>query len=60
MAERVGKVAVERERRVLDERVYSEMEALCRIAALGCAREGLVELIEVLDLDDQMKFAERG
>src|SRR5579863_1465755 len=58
MADGVGKIAVERELRVRDERIDGVMEALNGVAPTGDAREGALELRHVAHLDHEVEIAE--
>src|SRR5262245_51221920 len=56
----IRKVAIERERRVLHQRIDAEMNALNWLTPGRSALERPVELRQVLRLDDDVEFAEAG
>jgi hypothetical protein len=58
VAMRVGKVAIERKDRIVDQRIGPEVKALDRFAPRRDAAERRVELSQVPGFDDDVEFAE--
>src|SRR6185437_13650214 len=58
MAHAIGKIAIEGEDGVGHQRIHRRMQAFDGIAPPGDAREGVLELMQVAQLDDDVEVAE--